>query len=185
MNRELVREGKRLVVAPMEVRHLSASVEAWFSQTDHLKYYSSTRREVGMDHLRDLILSTQADSSLFLLGIFTKSDPDPIGTVKIGPIHAQNQTSDLVVHIGDPSQAGKGYASEAICLANHIAFEDLGIRKLEGGMYADNVSAVRAYLKTGWFIEGTLRAHYVVEGQPMDRVMVGCFPETAKPLDSN
>jgi len=98
-----------------------------------------------------------------------------IGTIKIGPIDRRNETSDLVVHVGDRENGGKGIASEAISLGNTLAFENLGIRKLFGGMYDANVSAIRAYLRAGWVVEGRRRDHYLVDGHLMDRVLVACF----------
>ena len=99
-----------------------------------------------------------------------------IGTIKIGPVHAVHGTSDLVVLLGDVEFHGKGLAVEAIIQGNTLAFSEHNVRKLHGGMYASNAASIGAYLKAGWVIEGNLKDHYTVNGQPMDRVLVACFP---------
>ena len=84
-------------------------------------------------------------------------------------------TSDLVALIGDRDYLGLGLAKEAIALGNVMAFEQHDIRKLYGGMFAAHIASIKAYTAAGWVIEGSLKGQYLVEGKPMDRVLVACF----------
>ena len=111
----------------------------------------------------------------YLYGIFTKETDVCIGNVKIGPINLVHMFSDLVVLIGDTTYHGKGLASEAILVGNTIAFNKFSIRKLFGGMYASNVTSIKAYTRADWVIEGKLKGHYLVDGKVEDRVLVACF----------
>ena len=98
-----------------------------------------------------------------------------IGTVKIGPVDLVNKTSDLVCLIGNRNYVGKGLAKLVISLANEIAFKDLDIRRLQGGMYEDNIPSIKAYTRAGWIIEGRMRGYYYVNGKSVDRVNVACL----------
>ena len=149
---------------------------AWFSQDDsHLTYYSSSgkkfQRETILKELRD----GKTSQRTFFYAIVDKVSGLVIGNVKIGPIEPIHRTSDLVVLIGDRAFLGKGLAKEAIEIGNEIAFQNHHIRKLFGGMFADHIASIKAYLAAGWIIEGTLKGHYLVDGKPMDRILVSCF----------
>jgi hypothetical protein len=60
-------------------------------------------------------------------------------------------------------------------LGNKLCFEYYDFRKLHGGMFQANIASIKAYLKTGWVIEGLLKGQYWVDQKPMDRVAVACF----------
>jgi hypothetical protein len=42
-------------------------------------------------------------------------------------------------------------------------------------MYETNISSIKSYTKAGWVIEGRLSGHYLVDGNQIDRILVGCF----------
>ena len=70
---------------------------------------------------------------------------------------------------------GKGYAIEAILLLKHFAFENIGIKKLTAGMYSDNITSLRAFMKAGFSLEGILKSHYILFGDKRtDLFQVGC-----------
>lgn len=165
--------GTRLYLRRLDPLDISPRYVSWFQDKDWLRYYAGTPWEPTKNALRAQL----AQDNLFIYGIFPLGQLDfCIGTVRIGPVHPIHGTSDLVAMIGDPSYRGKGLASEAIRLGNRLAFEAHGVRKLAGGMFAANEASIRAYLRAGWFIEGRLKDHYLVDGEPMDRVLVACFP---------
>jgi RimJ/RimL family protein N-acetyltransferase len=173
--RERAIEGPRVFLSLLTRDDIDERYLSWFDDAERVKFYSGSGRVFTRDAVVAELEEGVAKGSVFVYGIFTRDAELLIGTIKIGPIDRRNQTSDLVAHVGDRENGGKGIASEAISLGNTIAFESLGIRKLFGGMYEANVAAIRAYLRAGWVVEGRRRDHYLVEGQPMDRVLVACF----------
>ena len=100
---------------------------------------------------------------------------EKIGNVKIGPMDARNKTSDLVCMVGNRKFLNQGIAKAAISIANHIAFHDYDIRRLQGGIYAGNIPSIKAYTGAGWFVEATMKGFYLVNGKPQDRVCVACL----------
>lgn len=178
--RRRVSEGPRVFLDLMTKTDVDERYLSWFTKAEHIRFFSGSGRKFTQEALLAEIEEGHKTGSTFVYGIFRQDSELLIGTIKIGPIDRQNQTSDLVVHIGDPENGGRGIATEAIELGNRIAFEDLGIRKLFGGMYEANIAAVRAYLKAGWEVEGRLRDHYLVDDSPMDRILVACFRNSSK-----
>jgi RimJ/RimL family protein N-acetyltransferase len=123
----------------------------------------------------DYIKSGRDSNKYFMYAICLKGSAKHIGNLKVGPIDCKHSVSDLVTVIGDRSEWGKGYATEAIKLGNKLAFEHHNIRKLSGGMYASNGGSIKAYTNAGWIVEGRLFNHYIVDGKYEDRVIVSCF----------
>lgn len=147
---------------------------AWH-KAPHTQYFSSTQRAFTKT---DIIIDMQEGldaGNMFSYGIFYLETDELIGLVKLGPISALHQTADMATLIGDEQYLGKGLAAEAIAAANKIAFEQHSIRKLYSGMYRQNISSVKAYLKAGWIIEGVLKNHFVDAGHEQDRILVACF----------
>ena len=111
----------------------------------------------------------------FMYALCLKENDKHIGNVKIGPIDYKHMRSDLVTVLWDVKQWGKGLATEAIKAGNKIAFEKYNIRKLNGGIYENNIGSINAYTKAGWIVEARLRDHYILDGKFLDRVVVSCF----------
>jgi ribosomal-protein-alanine N-acetyltransferase len=159
---------------------------AWFEQPDSLlDFYSASRRSFTRDTLLAEWKEAQRDRNVFFYAIVHRASGEVIGNIKLGPINPHHKTSDLATLIGNRAYLGKGLAKEAIALADAIAFERHDIRKLYSGMYAANIASIKAYTAAGWVIEGLLKGQYLVDGKPMDRVLVACFnpkyfPDAAK-----
>lgn len=148
---------------------------SWFRQSERLKYYSGSKRVFTRETLVQDLCRGRESGSHFIYGVFAKEVDVCIGTVKVGQIVQEHKISDLVTFIGDHDYFGKGYGAEAIRVGTKLAFEKYDLRKLTGGMFADNTASIQAYTSAGWVIEGRLKGHYWVDGKPMDRVLVSCF----------
>jgi RimJ/RimL family protein N-acetyltransferase len=62
-------------------------------------------------------------------------------------------TSGVVGWLIDPAYSGRGYATEAAAELLRICFEDLGLRRVVAGAFADNAASVRIMEKIGMRIE--------------------------------
>lgn len=166
---------KDIFLRALKAEDINETYCSWYENNDgHLDYFTGSGRKFD----RDVLIND------FKEGIKTKrwfyhlilSDEDePIGNVKIGPIDLRNKTSDLVCLIGNRKFLGKGIATRAIKLANKIAFTEHDIRRLHSGMYASNISSIKAYTRADWVIEGKFSGYYLLNDQPEDRVCVACF----------
>jgi RimJ/RimL family protein N-acetyltransferase len=172
---ELVTLG-RATLRRLQVEDIDDRFAAWFQNRELMQYYRGNPRPMVKQDLIDEFLEFERDGEVFVYAIVLEDLDLVIGTIKIGPVHKAHKTSDLVVMIGDINFHGKGLAVEAIKLGNETAFKEHLVRKLHGGMYANNKASIGAYLKAGWVIEGILTDHYLVDEMTMDRVLVACFP---------
>lgn len=165
----------KIILRPLEKEDINDSYCSWYQNNDgHLNYFTGSGRKFDRDVLfQDF--SDGIESKRWFYYLILHDEDEPIGNIKIGPIDLRNKTSDLVCFIGNRKFLGKGLAAEAISLANDIAFSKHDIRRLHGGMYASNLSSIKAYTRAGWVIEGTFKGYYWLEGRPEDRVCVACL----------
>jgi RimJ/RimL family protein N-acetyltransferase len=78
-----------------------------------------------------------------------------IGTVSLDVSDGMGQpgmpvrTEAMIGYIFDPAYGGRGYATEAVTAMVAHAFDQLGIRRITAGCFADNHASVRILEKVG------------------------------------
>jgi len=147
---------------------------SWFRDNSVTSFLEVDGKSLTKKIVEDYIDEGKKSGTYYMYAICFAENNKHIGNLKIGPINKKHNVSDLVCVIGDKNYWGMGLATEAIKLGNQLAFEKYGIRKLHGQIYADNIGSIKAYCKAGWIIEGVIRGRYLVNGEPMDQILVSC-----------
>ncbi len=165
--------GGDIFLKELRVEDINNSYLGWFKDEQVTEFLDAKNisKEDAVNHL----LKGIETKSYYMYAIIAKDSWLHIGNVKIGPINWQHLVADLPVIIGLPSYWGKGLASEAIKIGNHISFNVFGLRKLSGAIASGNVGSIKAYTKGNWIIEGKLKDHLLINGVAQDKVMVSCF----------
>lgn len=164
-----------LTLRPLRLTDLDDHFLSWFQDDELMRYYTNSRQQHSRESLWQNILQGANTGSSYAFAIIDRASGGCVGTIKLGPINHDHRIADLVVLLGDRRFHGRGLAVEAIRLGNALAFQEFDIRKLFGGMFATNQSSHKAYTRAGWVEEGRLTGHYLVDGQPVDRILVACF----------
>lgn len=164
----------RIYLRPLSTEDVNERYLGWLRDGQVKAYLEVDGNELQLEDIRQYILQGPESGSYYMYAICTQDDDLHIGNVKIGPIQQAHGIADLPVIIGDKEFWRKGLAEEAIRLGNQIAFERYGIRKLHGQIYRANIGSIKAYCRAGWIIEGLVRGRYLVDGEPMDQVIVSC-----------
>lgn len=107
-----------------------------------------------------------------ILGIFTESG-EFIGEVGYRDMDLVAGTAVLGIMIGDKSYWGKGYGTDAVRTLCRFLFDRFRLRRIQLDTWAGNERAIKSYAKVGFRIEGRLRDATLVNGQPMDQVVMG------------
>ncbi|GAB3295603.1 GNAT family N-acetyltransferase [Hymenobacter tenuis] len=174
-------ESENLELRSLKRTDIDERFISWFEDDGLMRFYTNSRQTHTYESLLTSIEQGIASATVYVFAIIDKHSQVCIGTIKLGPINHDHKISDLVVLIGDRDFHGRGLAVEAIKLGNALAFSEFDIRKLFGGMFETNVSSIKAYTRAGWVEEGRLKGHYLVDGQPVDRILVACFNPTYFP----
>lgn len=91
-----------------------------------------------------------------------------IGASQIDTINWQQRRAETATIIGERSEWGKGYGSEAMKLRNRFAFRELNLEKLMTEVIADNAGSLRAVQKAGFRQYGLARRHFYQNGKWSD-----------------
>lgn len=88
-----------------------------------------------------------------------------IGHAELGDIDYRNSTARISrVLIGPPEARGKGMGSSIMHAVLGVAFGELGLHRIELGVYDFNQGAIRCYEKVGFQLEG-IRRHAARVGE--------------------
>jgi RimJ/RimL family protein N-acetyltransferase len=117
-------------------------VQRWLLRTevDPDAFRAAWRAAADDDH--DHSVATVLDG--VVIGTVSLSVHDGLGQ----PGMPEGTEADLG-YIFDPAYAGHGYATEAVSAVVAMAFEELGVRRISAGCFADNLASVRILEKLG------------------------------------
>jgi len=145
----------------------------WFRDEEFTRFLEARNISVAEaeEHLSEGIRTNR----WAMLAITLNETGRHIGNVKLGPILWQHGLSGMPTIIGDRASWGMGLAAEVIQLAGDAAFDRLGLRKLSDGVVEGNDGSIKAYCKAGWEVEGRLKGHVLLDGEPRDRILISRF----------
>lgn len=86
-----------------------------------------------------------------------------IGVTSLEEIDWRNRHCGSGTLIGDVTQWGKGYGTEAVKLRTAFAFQDLGLERLESSSLVENIGMHRALERSGYRKIGR-RRRYIYRG---------------------
>ena len=121
------------------------------------------------------------DGSTMVFAIRKLEEPQIIGFVGFGDIHAVHRSAELGVRIGNESDRGRGYGKEAISLALQYAWYSLNLNRIQLRVFSDNAHALRAYMSAGFEQEGKMRRAAFIDGNWRDVIIMSVL----RPLEEN
>lgn len=80
-----------------------------------------------------------------VLAIVEKASDRHIGNIGLHEINWVHRYATLAILVGEADARGKGYGKEAINLLVRHAFDRLNLHRIQLGLRADNVAALKAY----------------------------------------
>lgn len=80
-----------------------------------------------------------------------------IGTFKVGHIDWRLKSADLGIMIGNLNFQKKGLSTKIMLLGIKYSFDVLGLRRLTGGCYSENLAMCKCFEACGFTLEGRER----------------------------
>jgi RimJ/RimL family protein N-acetyltransferase len=115
-------------------------------------YFVSAAREKNW--LEEIISN---DAKNLRLAICLKGSQKHIGNVNLTSIDLLNKNAEFSIFIGDKSEWGKGFASEACLLMLDHAFHQLNLERIYLYVLEEHNAAIKLYKKCGFTVEGVFR----------------------------
>ena len=171
---------ERLHLRPLCKDDASPAYAAWLNDPQVNRFLEIRHQQHSIESCRQFIEAVNNDPAHRLFGIFLTETGEHIGNIKIGFINQYYDTAQLSLFIGSTHAWGKGYATEVIRLVTRHAFEDLGLWRLEAGCYSENFASLRAFMKSGYAVEGFFRKNVVLSGKRQDCFWLGVLKDEWK-----
>lgn len=163
----------RLILKPFREEQISDAYLAWLNDPEVNRYsrrrFLKTTRQDAEKFIRGLSQEEE------VLGIYLKESDRHIGNIQWGPINEFEGRAEIRILMGDRSEWGKGYASEAIEAISEHLFIEKELRRLEANTC--NPAFARCMEKLGWRHEGSLRKRFPYEGKYLDYLQFGLLRE--------
>jgi ribosomal-protein-alanine N-acetyltransferase len=178
MQHSHIAESDRLLLRPVTVADINPNYIQWMNDPDIVQYMECRFQKWTAQDLEDYIVKMEKSEADHFFAIIDKQSQDYIGNIKIGPVNQHHKYASLGLMIGDKNFWGKGLATEVIQLATQYAFDNLKIRKMTAGCYANNKGSCRAFEKAGFEQEGVLKNHYKDATKYNDAILWGKLNDT-------
>ena len=162
-------ETQRLILKPIEVEDLQFLLNLrWEQEVMNYLIHDPISFKSQMDWFNSIKKTDLA------LSIFIKNENDLkiIGTIGLYEMNARHQRAIWRIRL-DPTQKGKGYATEAINLILDYGFNTLNLNKIISASFADTVALVTLTFPLGFTQEGLLVGHYFHKGEFRDAYQFG------------
>ncbi len=98
-----------------------------------------------------------ADKTTALFTICENKTHNPVGQTALFRIDYISRAAIFYIAIYDPRYWSKGYGTEATKLMLEYSFDILNLNRIQLHVAVENIKGVKAYERTGFKIEGTLR----------------------------
>ena len=170
-------EGERIYLREVRPSDANENYYRWMNDPEITRYLESRFYPNALENIQDYVKSKLGDRESVLFAIVLKGSDHHIGNIKIGPINWIHRLADIGLVIGEKDCWGKGYATEAISLVIKYAFETLNLHKLTASCYDVNQGSAKAFLKAGFFYEGTRKKHSYCAAKYVDMILLGILHE--------
>jgi RimJ/RimL family protein N-acetyltransferase len=114
-----------------------------------------------------LVNATKSEKDV-ILGIVAKDSDALIGLAGLHQIDSKDRHADFGLFIGEVSEWGKGYGTEATRLMVAYAFDTLNLHRVYLHVLGHHAAAIKSYRNVGFQQEGVLRETLFREGQYHD-----------------
>lgn len=123
-----------------------------------------------IEHINEYNNKLLNNPNVRLFGIY--KDEKYIGNIRLD-IEWIWHVGTISILIGDKTQWGNGYGTEAINLITEFGFNTLGLHRIDASILEGNEGSIKAFQKAGFEIEGRQKHKRFNMGKYVDVILVG------------
>ncbi len=135
------------------------------------KYFVSSENE------KNWVAKNTYNSDRIVLAICLKDNDKYIGNVMLQNFDWINRSCSAPFFIGDKSEWGKGYGTEARMLMLDFAFKERGMERISDLVIEGNEASRKLLLKCGYKEEGVMRNSVFKNGRFQNQIVMGLLKE--------
>ncbi|GAA3589020.1 GNAT family protein [Kribbella ginsengisoli] len=145
--------------------------------------FTGSRGEIGEEAARKWYRTRGEQTDRLDLAIVDKAGGEVVGEAVLNEWSPEDESCNFRILIG-PADQGRGLGTEATRLIVGYGIEQLGLHRIDLGVYAFNPRAQRAYEKAGFVTEGVKRDALKWDGEWVDEIVMAVLATDWKPLPS-
>lgn len=174
-------DGPGIYLRPVTLDDCTDRYVAWLEDPAVNRYLETRWRPQTMDSIRGFVGEMIKSDTNYLLAIVEKVSGMHIGNIKVGPIIKPHAMADISYFIGEKSAWRKGYGTQAVIAATSFAFQKLGLRRLQAGLYEGNLQSKGTLERAGYRYEATFVKQLQGPGGWEDHLWYVAVADTWKP----
>lgn len=105
--------------------------------------------------------------------IIETQEDGAVGIATLTDIDWKNRMAYHGIKLAQASCRGKGIGTDTVMAIMRYAFDELGLNRLNGSWFPENVSSKKMYMKCGWKEEGVRRNYIYKHGHYRDLIETG------------
>lgn len=147
--KDIIIQSNRFILKTLNQGDVSDRYLKWLCSIDNpqIRY---TRKKHNLKDVKSYVSQREEDDTVLFLGIFVRDNDEHIGNIKYEPIVIEKHQATMGILIGEKYWRGKGVAAEVITASRIWLQTNLGIKKFSLGVDLSNISAIKAYEKSGF-----------------------------------
>jgi RimJ/RimL family protein N-acetyltransferase len=136
-------------------------------------------------NLKDVVSQCEVagkDPGQVMLAIRPRGQSKILGYIHIHNISAVHRSAEIGIRIGEESNRGKGYGTEAMSMALSYCWNHLNLERVSLVVFRRNERAIKVYKNLGFRREGIMKRMFFIDGERIDVVMMAAFrpPRTSR-----
>ena len=105
--------------------------------------------------------------------IIDTKENGPLGVATLTDIDWKNKMAYHGIKLSNKDMRGKGYGTDTVMAIMRYAFDELGLNRLNGAWFPENIASKTMYMKCGWKEEGIRRNYIYKHGKYRDLLETG------------
>jgi ribosomal-protein-alanine N-acetyltransferase len=126
--------------------------------------------EEQKNEIKNGVTSSEQDQS-YIFGVYLTQSDLLIGRIAITSVSRGVFQNAYLGYFIDQAHNGRGYATAAVMLVVHKAFEELNLHRLQAGVMPRNERSIRVLEKAGFRREGLAQRYLKINGQWEDHAL--------------
>lgn len=155
-------KGNNIYLEPITDQYTDRIIK--WRNSENVKKYFLDRETLTIEKHRSWLKNVVETGKAVQFVIF-ESSGWPIGSVYLRDVDRKNRNAEFGIYIGEETERGKGYGSEALELICKYGFSELGLHKITLRVLQSNAKAINVYKKMGFVHEGCFKDQVFADGK--------------------
>lgn len=164
--------GERVRLRPLREADVPV-LEEWWNDPATMALQGDLVRPVPSGGHAEVVRGWSRNDSASSVGfsVVDREEGRLVGHTTLWGMDLRGRCADFALQLG-PDDRGRGLGADTVRTVLRYAFAELGLHRVQLGVYAYNTRAVRAYLRAGFVEEGRRREVVFHDGRWHDLVLM-------------